>query len=408
MNKISNVLIATAFVAAVAPSKIPISDHLEKEPSSINESLNPVKWSNEPSYKFHRTGKKLGNQKLDRLYTKSSMKSFDQFPMISPALMDGLNNQIKLLKARKRNTKNYGDLSITADQTKRTVELLQKYHDQPGKLVEALDAFQIKGKDQKGNVHFTGYFTPVLKVSKTKNAEYKYPLYNRPKNWKGKLPSRAEIANGALDSLGLELAFAKNAVDAYFMQVQGSGIVEYRDGSHELYSYNGGNGHPYNSIGKFMIKQGIADEANVSIARIKKFVAENPHMRDSILSANANFIFFEPTSIENKTKGAGLVPLTPEHSIAVDPDFIPLGSCLLAAVPVYNKSGNCTHHEFKILIAQDVGGAINGPGHVDVYEGIGQEGRSKATQLHHYGALWLLLAPENDKNKPVEVLRAGV
>ena len=182
--------------------------------------------------------------------------------------------------------------------------------------------------------------------------------------------------------MGLELAWANDPVEIYFMQVQGSGIVEYTDGSHELLAYNGANGHPYKSIGKFMIQQGIAGSGDVSIKDIKRFVSENPHMKDSILFANPSYVFFNPVPTRDKIKGAGLVPLTPEHSIAVDPDYIPLGSCLLAAVPIFNRKGICTKHEYRLLLAQDVGGAINGPGHVDLYQGIGYEGRIKATGLH--------------------------
>ena len=119
-------------------------------------------------------------------------------------------------------------------------------------------------------------------------------------------------------------------------------------------------------------------------------------MIDSVLFANPSYVFFEPA--QSRPKGAGLVPLTSMHSIAVDTRYIPLGSVLLATVPVINKRNQVIRHEYKLLVAQDVGGAIKGPGHVDLYTGIGTAARRKASALHHYGKLWLLL-PNSDKTE---------
>ena len=408
MNKLYFLLPGVVLLAAISLSTEtkPLDSVTESTIADTNHKV--VAWTNAPDYKYNKTGKYIGTSRLSATYTKNNLESFDAFPKISKRVKTGLKNQLKLLKYRKKSReKQYGELAIHPDDTKSTVDLLLKYADQPEQLFKMLDAHQIKGNDGKGNVKYTGYFTPVLKVSKVKDDHFKYPIYTRPTSWEGKLPSRAEIdGNGVLEGLGLELAWTDDPVELYFMQVQGSGIVEYKDGSHELFAYNGGNGHPYKSIGKFMIQQGIAGSGDVSIKDIKKFVSENPHMKDSILFANPNFIFFNPLSKHSKVKGAGLVPLTPEHSIAVDTDYIPLGSCLLAAVPVFNRKGICTHHEFKVMLAQDVGGAINGPGHIDVYQGVGYEGRIKATGLHHYGALWLLL-PKSAPEEP-QVIRAGI
>jgi len=110
------------------------------------------------------------------------------------------------------------------------------------------------------------------------------------------------------------------------------------------------------------------------------------------LFANPNYIFFKPS--KNKPKGAGHVPLTAKYSIAVDRKYIPLGSCLLAQIPIIGENKKFSHYEFRFLIAQDIGGAINGPGHVDLYQGIGKIGQKNASALHHYGKLWLLLPKE--------------
>ena len=408
MNKFLSILLIAVVAAIFIPGKVPLVNPSEVESTSDTAIKPLINWERTPDYKFHRTGKALGAVALPTTYTQNSLESFESFPTIDQEVINGLKNQLRILKLRKKKKSKYsfGNLNVHIKQLEETIELLMKYADKPELLLKTLDAHQIKGKDSKGNVHFTGYFTPVLKVSRVQDDIYKYPIYKRPQKWLGKLPSRAEIEGGqALAGLGLELAYAKDAVDLYFMQVQGSGIVEYPDGSHEHFAYNSGNGHKYKSIGRFMIEQGLATIDKVSIKHIKNYVAENPHMLDTVLFSNPNFIFFEAKPAETKTKGAGQVPLTAYHSIAVDPDYIPLGGCYLGAIPITNRRGVCTHHEYRLLFAQDVGGAINGPGHVDLYQGIGKKGKIKATSMHHYGGLWLLL-PKSEDQQP-DVIRAG-
>ena len=129
--------------------------------------------------------------------------------------------------------------------------------------------------------------------------------------------------------------------------------------------------------------------ASISMEGIKSFLAKNPQLRDTVLNYNPSYTFFHDKG--NKPLGAGTVPLTEMISIAVDPRYIPLGSVLLAAVPVINDAGNVIRHDYKILLAQDVGGQINGPGHIDYYCGTGKKGQERASKHHHYGNLWLLL-----------------
>ncbi|MEL6924108.1 MAG: MltA domain-containing protein, partial [Bacteroidota bacterium] len=206
-------------------------------------------------------------------------------------------------------------------------------------------------------------------------------------------PTRAEIdGDGALDGRGLEIAYAKNLVDVYFMQVQGSGYVEFRNGERKLFAYDGTNKHPYRSIGRHMVDNNIIEAQFISMSRIKRYLNQHPNMRDSVLFHNPSYTFFTPQ--QSSPRGAGLVPLTSDYSIAVDPKYIPLGSCLLGWVPIINERGHLLRHEFRFLVAQDVGGAIKGAGHIDLYSGTGLEGRKKASYLHHYGKLWLLLPKE--------------
>ncbi|MFT5386273.1 MAG: membrane-bound lytic murein transglycosylase A, partial [Saprospiraceae bacterium] len=249
-------------------------------------------------------------------------------------------------------------------------------------------------------------YTPVLKVSKEKTIRFQYPFYARPSGKTASFPTRSQIdGEGVLLGKELELAYAENLADIYFMQVQGSGVVQYPDGSREIFAYAGSNGHSYSSIGKYMIDKGHTTPAKVSLTWIKRFLAKNPDLEKEILFTNNSYIFFERAKYQKTPKGAGIVPLTTDYSIAVDPRYIPLGSCLLSAVPIINKKNKVVSHEYRLLVAQDKGGIIKGTGHVDLYCGVGVQGRKKASALHHYGKMWLLL-PKEDKTAPKDDILA--
>ncbi|NJL75813.1 MAG: hypothetical protein HC892_13105 [Saprospiraceae bacterium] len=167
-------------------------------------------------------------------------------------------------------------------------------------------------------------------------------------------------------------------------------------------TFDGENNQPYVSIEKHLSdyreEYGIK---NVSMNGVRDFLSLNPALEDSILNVNPSYTFFRKGGTD--ILGAGQVPLAPEISIAVDPKYIPLGSCLLAAVPIANKKGIVVGHEFRLLLAQDVGGAIRGAGHVDVYFGTGKEAQKKANYFNHYGRLWLLLPKDKAEVEVVPV-----
>jgi len=388
MNKYSTNAIAFAcLILSACQSVTEDAIHVEQA------SFTPEVLDNTPD--IAPNGKVKDALPLDEVYTRASQTPVTDLTA-SKDLLSGLKKQLKLLKyQRNKSPKQVGNLTVAMDEQIQVIEqLLERGAAGDTDLLSGLDLNEIKGKDGKGNVYFTGYFTPVLKVNKKKRGPYQYPIYTRPTDWEGRLPSRAQIdGEGVLEGKDLVLAYATDPVDIYFMQVQGSGIVEYPDGTRELFAHNGSNGHPYRSIGKYMIKQGYTTSARVSIKAIKSILNDNEEWKDEVLFSNPSYIFFTPK--KGMPIGAGAVPVTASHTIAVDTDYIPLGSCLLAAVPVIEKN-RVIRHEYRILLAQDVGGAIKGTGHVDLYQGLGDQGRRKANQLHHYGKLWLLTpgAPE--------------
>lgn len=338
-------------------------------------------------------GKVFNAPQLDGVYQKKSLDNLP-VPIISTEVLGVLEQQLQLLE-NPRLKRNYriGDLRIHMGDLRKTIEILKsRQHTLPLDLNNYLDAYQIWGSDRRGHVRFTGYFTPLVQVSHTMTEKYKYPIYSRPKDWEGPLPTRREIEqDSALYGLGLELAYAANKVDIYYMQVQGSGFVEYPDGTRRLLSYDGTNRHPYRSIEKFISRSSEMELSNLSIDGIKRYLQERPELVDTVLFYNPSYTFFNAKR-RAEPIGAGTVPLTAGYSIAVDRRYVPLGSCLLAAFPIYdNKLHRVTHYEYRLLMAQDVGGAIKGPGHVDYYFGIGDQAKREAGYLNHYGQLWLLL-----------------
>lgn len=350
----------------------------------------------EEEWIFRRNGKISNAPIFEDLYQKTSLDTFD-FPFISSDLVQVLAQQEKLLQiVQQKQVRRIGDLVVTVDQLEETIQILRQWQQtKPLHIHKYLDAHQIWGADRRGNVEFTGYFTPIIQVDRKPSKSYRYPIYDRPLDWEGPLPTRQEIeGDSVFKDRGLELAYAKNKVDVYYMQLQGSGFVEYPDGQKEFLAYNGTNRHPYRSIEKYLMSRDDLNISTYSIAAIRRFLNTNTVLTDSVLYQNPSYVFFRPR--KTQPRGAGLVPLTGIYSIAVDKRYIPLGSVLLAAYPVYNRKTRNIEHEYRILLAQDVGGAIRGPGHVDVYMGVGPEAQQRASYLKHYGRLWLLLPKPNN------------
>ncbi len=299
------------------------------------------------------------------------------------------------LNRKRKITHSVGDLLISDGQLLKANEVIKHWASDTTSfsLFEELEAYQIAGEDNQGNVHITGYFIPIIDVRRQKDSIYKYPLYRKPTNWSGRLPSREAIDHqNALDNRGLELCYSANLLDNFLVQVQGSGLVQYANGERELLSYGGENGHRYNSIGKYLVAAGHVPQSEISLKAIRTWAMENPDSLDDLLNRNPSYVFFNKSPKE--PSGAAGVPLSDMVSVAVDKRYIPLGSTLLAAVPILDKNNDFIGHEYRILTAQDVGGAIKGQGRMDFFCGIGDVGEKRSGALNHYGKVWLLLPKE--------------
>ena len=218
---------------------------------------------------------------------------------------------------------------------------------------------------------------------------YKYPLYKKPPSSKARYSRKQIDDNNALSGLGLELCYSSDLLDNFLMQIQGSGLVQYTDGTTELLSYGGENGHRYKSIGKYLVAAGHVPKSKISLEAIKTWCAENPDSITTLLNRNPSYVYFNKSKKE--PSGAAGVPLTGMVSVAVDKRYIPLGSTLLAAVPILDENDNFIGHEYRIVTAQDVGGAIKGKGRMDFFCGTGEAGKKRSGAMNHYGKVWLLL-----------------
>jgi len=261
----------------------------------------------------------------------------------------------------------------------------------------------------------TGYYEPLLRGSRKRGGPYQTPLYKAPddlltidlaslypelKNMRlrGRVVgnkvvpyfSRAELLqSGALS--GKELVWVDDPVEAFFLQVQGSGRV-ILDGSQETIrlAYADQNGYPYKSIGRYLVDKGEMTLSQASAQGIKAWVIANPSRQNELLNANPSYIFFKEEKVGDPSKGpngAMGLPLTGQRSIAVDRQHIPLGAPVFLATTQPNSDAPLQ----RLVLAQDTGGAIRGAVRADYFWGFGNEAGEKAGAMKQRGMMWVLL-----------------
>jgi membrane-bound lytic murein transglycosylase A len=264
---------------------------------------------------------------------------------------------------------------------------------------------------------FTGYYEPLLFGSRDAGGRYTVPLYRAPADLvrvdlgrfdpelsgysiSGRIEgnqfvpyySRAEIEAGALDGRGLELLWVDDAVDKFFLQIQGSGQVRLADGSLTRVGYAGQNGHPYRAIGRDLIELGALERAEVSLQSIRAWLEANPSSATTIMDRNRSYIFFEERrdlGPDDGPLGAQGVPLTAGRSLAVDLRHIPLGAPLWLETTVPWPEGPAPFRH--LMIAQDTGGAIDGIVRGDVFFGAGARAEAAAGRMKSGGRYAILL-----------------
>jgi len=244
---------------------------------------------------------------------------------------------------------------------------------------------------QGGRALFTGYYEPEVAGARTRGGVYQTPVFRRPAVPAGtNLPDRAAIVGGALDGQGLELAWLADPVDAFFLQIQGSGRVRLPDGQVLRVGYAGGNGKPYVAIGRVLVERGAMALEKVTMQSIRSWLQAHPDQADAVMNANPSYVFFREIGDvppEMGAIGSLGVPLAPGRSLAVDRSYVALG------VPVYVATGQPAHGGAlqRLFLAQDTGGAIKGPVRGDIFFGWDQEAATGAGLMKKAGAAWVLL-----------------
>jgi membrane-bound lytic murein transglycosylase A len=178
------------------------------------------------------------------------------------------------------------------------------------------------------------------------------------------------------------------------MQVQGSGLVHLRDGSTLRLTYAGKNGHPYTSIGRLLIERGEVVRDSIDMDKVKAWLRADPERGRALMAENHSYVFFRELREEEGDRGplgAEGVPLTPERSLAVDAALIPLGSPIFVMADDLPEKGS---RFARLMIAQDVGSAIKGPGRGDIFFGTGESAGAIAGRTRHK-AYFVLLLPKH-------------
>lgn len=203
---------------------------------------------------------------------------------------------------------------------------------------------------------------------------------------------RAEIESGALDGRGLELAWVDDPVDRFFLEIQGSGRVLLDDGQELRVGYAAQNGRPYRAIGRDLVAMGAIPRDQVSMQAIRRWLESNPERAREIMHRNPSFVFFTELSglaPEDGPLGALGVPLTPGRSLAVDRRHLPLGAMLWLDTTLPGPAEPTPLR--RMVVAQDVGGAITGVVRGDLFIGTGDEAGEIAGRMRQTGRMWILV-----------------
>jgi membrane-bound lytic murein transglycosylase A len=287
------------------------------------------------------------------------------------------------------------------------------------RIKDEFELFRSVGSNNGGRVLFTGYYEPVISCRKAADATHRYPLYRRPEdileidlsqfgedfgkdrifgrlNGKKVVPyySRQEIdLQKALGSKGLEVLWCADPIDIYLVQVQGSGRADLGNGETVGILYDGQNGRPYRSLGKYLIDIGAIPKEEMSMPAIREFLRAHPDEVFAILNQNPSYVFFR---VEDRPAVGNIgVPLTPGRSIATDSRLFPKGALALVRTerPVIGEDGKVKEWTplTRFVLNQDTGGAIRGAGRVDLFWGQGREAELSAGYMQQEGRLFFLL-----------------
>jgi membrane-bound lytic murein transglycosylase A len=273
---------------------------------------------------------------------------------------------------------------------------------------------QIRAADGSDAGLITGYYEPMLHGVRKRHGDYQTPLYKVPDDLlsidlasvypnlkgmvlRGRLAGRKVVPYGTRAEIeranlpGKELVWVNDPVEAFFLEVQGSGRVQLDDtGETVRIAYADQNGHPYKAIGRWLVEKGELTVQQATAQGIKAWIAAHPGRRQELFDVNPSYIFFREERLPDPSvgpKGALGVPLTPARSVAIDPKFLPLGAPIFLAT---TEPGSDVPMQ-RLVMGQDTGGAIRGEVRADFFFGFGDGAADKAGLMKQRGSIWVLM-----------------
>ena len=312
----------------------------------------------------------------------------------------------------------------TLVQTLETFQQVLATASTPGALEQAIrerfHVLQSPGRDEHGEVLFTGYYEIELEGSLVPSARFPYPLYKRPPSTSSTLrpshlchgqvgvvlvrwPTTARqdyiipvvklMVRGSYVGAGSSSSWLRNPVDGFFLHVQGSGQIRLPDGQVQRVHYAASNGHPYYSIGRVLLDEGRIPRDAMSLQGLRRYFRDHPEETTRVLYRNPRYIFFRPVA-QGPQGNLGLI-LVPGRSIATDQRLFPPGGLAFVQIqqPVLNAQGEITawRPASRFVFNHDTGNAITGPGRIDLFWGSGPQAEMAAGHMQHTGKLFFLL-----------------
>ncbi|MBL7815320.1 MAG: MltA domain-containing protein [Saprospiraceae bacterium] len=290
--------------------------------------------------------------KLRDIFTRININEL-KLPSVHDRFRQALEHQETFIKNAEE--REVGSLNIYPKHLNKVLNAFRKVKSK-NDIANLLDAYQLRGEDGDGNVLFTGYYSPIIPARRKSDAIFKYPVY---------------LAQNGQDDDGMTLAYVRDRQDIRSMELEGVAYLQFPEGDRRVVAYNGDSKKVEEADGE--------GYASVFTQRDK-----------------------------SRAMGAAKVPLTTDFTVAVDPKYIPLGSVLLAEIPILDDNGNLIRTEMRFVLAQDRGSKIKGTGHVDLYMGEGDAAKERIKDMRKYGRIWLLLPKRDEKDAPKKTLAQKV
>ncbi|MDD2804934.1 MAG: MltA domain-containing protein [Elusimicrobiales bacterium] len=335
-------------------------------------------------------------------------------------LLEILNTNLDYWNSRPDSARiQVGPDAYEAPRLRATIKALQELFSSglpPAGLRKALqDRFRIyraSADDGTGKTVITGYYEAELPVTKTPDAEHKYPIHLKPADLVKTTPamgvdfdygrydgggrlvrhySRQEIHAGALEGQGLELVWSAHPSQIMLLQIQGSGVLRFPDGDYARAGFDGANGHPFRSVQKILIDCG--EIPSMSFKDFIAYLSAQGPREERLADLNPRYVYFRERAKDSRPYGAIGRALTPGRSIAIDPKYVPLGLFgLLKSRRPDASGGSLAFKDFNRFVStHDTGSAIRGPGRVDLFWGTGAAAETEASSMKAPGELFLFI-----------------